>query len=156
MTYAISEPKPISYTAIREVFVPAGTDAVGYHVSGAQRGPTLLIASDAEVIQPVYRRVLALPNLPWLRGNLLLVRLGQTAGPCDAIMLDQLAAQFNPIDDVLHIAGSGSDQQALYWTILRFCAKYGMISGRGVPMRAPASQMLGKASSFPVSEHSVL
>ena len=108
---------------------------VGYHVSGRKAGPTLLVAAEAPGTHDVFRRLLSIPTLPWLRGNLFLLRFD---GMCHSVAertLEKMGSQLEDLDGSLFLTES-SDLQAGYWSILRFCARYGMISGRGVP--APA------------------
>ena len=138
------------HIAIREIDVNVGDQSVGYHITGSRRGPTLLVAGHGNAMQRVYRRILALPHLPWIRGSLVLVHLDDAKPWLDDSTLDDVSAQFGPIDDTLHLFGSATDHQELYWTVLRFCTQYGMISGRGVPMRDPALRLV---ATGPNSEH---
>lgn len=125
------------HVAIRHIRLPEGAP-VGYQIAGLKRGPTLLVAGHGAGIAPAYRRILTLPNLSRIRGRLLLVQFDEGDSHSCAEILDQVAEEFAPIDDTLHLVCSAEDHTAVYWSILRFSAQYGMITGRGVPMHAAA------------------
>ena len=127
-----------SHVSTRTLRVRAQSQSVGYHVTGALPGPTLLVAGHGDVVRTAYRRILALPNLPWIKGDLILTELNAARPEVDDVILDDVAGSLGPIDDTLLLFGTPAYHLTLYWTILRFCARYGMISGRGVPMRNPA------------------
>lgn len=128
------DPRQVS---IRQLHLPGCATPVGYHVAGMRRGPTLLVAGQGDVIGAAYRRILTLPSLPWIRGNLLLVHFEDKYPDLDTKILDEAATRFSAVDDTLHLIGSADDRQDVYWTILRFVAQYGMISGRGVQTHTP-------------------
>ncbi len=131
---------------IRELPAMACSGPVGHHVCGSRRGPVLLVMGHERVMESVYRRILALPNLPWIRGELILAKLIDGQPGLDSVILDSIAMHCGPIDDTLHLIGDAENAQELYWTILRFCTQYGMITGRGVPRGHPGLQLVPTAS----------
>ena len=83
----------------------------------------------------MFDRLLMIPTLPWMRGNLLLIKLNDLHD-----LVDEIAA-LRPVGKidrtVLLPWGSGdlSDDQLIkrgYHSVLRACADLGMITGRGV------------------------
>ena len=112
---------------------------LGYHVAGCKAGPNLLVTAQEPHADEVFRRLLSIPTLPWLRGNLFLLHLDQTrhsvAEQMPEMMPEMMNEYLENIDGQLCLTDLET-AQAGYWTILRFCTQYGMISGRGVP--APA------------------
>jgi hypothetical protein len=58
-----------------EVLTTAQGDVpFGYRVFGHRRGADLLVAGQGEAAQAVFDRLIANPALPWMHGNLVLVR----------------------------------------------------------------------------------
>ncbi|MEP3639456.1 MAG: hypothetical protein ABJN14_19570 [Paracoccaceae bacterium] len=108
---------------------------LGYHVAGCKAGPNLLVTAAEPDADEVFRRLLSIPTLPWLRGHLFLLHLDKTGGSVTEQMPEMMDEYLENIDGRLCLTDL-QNAQAGYWTILRFCTQYGMISGRGVP--APA------------------
>lgn len=108
--------------------------AFGYRIGGARPGPTVVVAGYAPVAPGIYDRLLKLPTLPWMRGTLVLV----TLDALDAAAIDEeLVGQTGPVERILLLpypARSDSEREIRrgYWTVLKTCARLGMISGRGV------------------------
>lgn len=122
-----------------EVFCTPDTGTpFGYRLVGASPGPQLVVAGHCTASADIFDRLLNIPTLPWMRGNLVLIRL-------DA--LDNLVqdigsiAHIGTVDRTVILpndADAPLDERAqrrTYHAILRTCAQLGMISGRGV---APA------------------
>lgn len=153
-SYFESDPliTPRTRVSVRDLCVAASHRPVGYQIVGGRAGPALLIVGQGGDVEVAFRRILALPNLPWLRGTLSLMRLADKDMGLDGLMLDQLSGDLGKIDGTLHVNGYSGDAREVYWTILRFCSQYGMISGRGVPKRTAAPESLSSL----VPEHSAL
>lgn len=92
-------------------------------VSGKRAGPTLYVHGRGDAVRAAYARVLALPNLAWFRGTL--------------VLGDSQATDTSELDASLRL-GAKREAQDAYWDILRFCTRFGMIAGRGVPMNTTA------------------
>lgn len=100
---------------------------IGLRLGGRRAGPTLLVATGPGLYNALNRRLSALPNLPWIRGSLLLVRL--------SAVQDSLDDEW--IDDIVSLPQSATDPETIaqaYWTVLRKATALGMIDGRGVPV----------------------
>lgn len=136
MEQALKQSAAPERSNIHELAVLPGIGPIGHHIVGHRRGPTLLVLGDRVVMEPVYRRILQLPSLPWIRGDLILGKLAGGQPALDDAMQRSITQHCGLIDDTLHLVGSTGDENALYWTVLQFCTQYGMISGRGVPQRA--------------------
>lgn len=119
-----------------EVFSTQRTGKVfGYRLVGASAGPQLVVAGHCEASSDVFERLLDIPTLPWIRGNLVLIRLDAL----DDLVLDiSSIAHIGVVDRTLILPDSGPDverelmQRRNYHMILRTCAQLGMIAGRGV------------------------
>ena len=122
---------------VHEITLPGPGVAIGHQISGSRRGPMLLVIGQDDVVAPVYRRIMALPRLPFIRGDLILAHFCAARPDLDNRILDHIEGQMGPVDDTLHLVGRSEDTAELYWSILRFCTQYGMISGRGVPVWHP-------------------
>lgn len=115
---------------------PISGMTIGYCFGGNKAGPNALIAGDAQLIDQIVDRLILLPTLPWMRGQLYLIkldRIGYTSerdirAHLDDVVVDELVMlpHLNPLDDETTQVQSG------YWTVLRLCSKLGMIDGRGV------------------------
>lgn len=100
---------------------------VGHRLGGHRAGPTLLVATGPGLYNALHRRLSALPNLPWMRGSLLLVRLSN--------IHESLNDEW--IDDIVSLPQAAADPASItqaYWTVLRKATVMGMIGGRGVPI----------------------
>lgn len=119
-----------------EVFTTQTTGSIfGYRVVGTKVGPQVVVAGCRAEAKDVFERLLAIPTLPWLRGNLVLILL-------DA--LDDIGRDISKIESIGHIdrtimltessADEGGEKlkRENFHMILRSCAELGMISGRGV------------------------
>lgn len=158
MKHESLRPDPLNglncHISLRSLHVAVSDAAVGYQVAGSRAGPSLLVVGLGREADVAFRRILALPNLPWLRGTLSMMCLEDTDRGRDAVMLDQVSDKIGTIDGCLHVTGPMGHANEAYWTILRFCAGYGMISGRGVPKRPAAPEGQPLSSLGPV--HSAL
>ncbi len=111
-----------------------GTD-FAYRLVGASAGPQVAVAGVCPSAGRVFDRLLSIPSLPWMRGNLILIRL-------DALdnLLGELSS-LSPLGEIdqtiiLPWTDEGAADDALirrsYHMVLRACADLGMITGRGV------------------------
>lgn len=133
---------------IRSLQVPASTKPLGFRVTGHRAGPSVVVAGHGSDAQAFFRRLLMIESLPWLRGDLVLLSLDNHHTVPDEVVLDQVYAEMGRVDRTLHLTdGKSAD---LYWTILRFLARVGMISGRGVPDWRPVPRVKGISSADPV------
>lgn len=103
---------------------PSGQE-VGTRITGGYAGPALLVSGDAGIMDRVTLRLAALPSLPWMRGEMMLI---------SSEHLDCALSNGLDRDVQLDIAAADCDgvPGQAYWIILRRCAELGMISGRGV------------------------
>lgn len=110
-------------------------ERIGYRLIGAKAGPQLVAAGVCEAAERVFERFLSIPTLPWMRGNLILLRLDVLHDVIDD--LEELRPM-GRIDQTVLLAwddGENSSDAIVrrnYHMVLRACAGHGMISGRGV------------------------
>jgi hypothetical protein len=98
-------------------------------------------------IETVARRMIKLPTLPWIWGHIYLISSDMISS---GQQVDVTSCLPNVIfDDITISAASNQDStdtlDAAYWTVLRLCARLGMIQGRGVatePIRKPRPNYL--------------
>ena len=108
----------------------------GHKLTGAHSGPNVLVAGHRNLVSGILERLIALPTLPWMRGAITLIILEDLdfesyvqslrTGPADL---------FDEILCLPYTADRESTEDAAlqgYRTILRQCARLGMIAGRGV------------------------
>lgn len=100
---------------------------IGRRLGGIRPGPTLLVATGPGLYNALMNRLSALPNLPWMRGSFVLVRLSNVQKGLDDIWIDDIVSLPQEAWDPAEIT-------AAYWTVLRKATLMGMIDGRGVPM----------------------
>ncbi len=107
----------------------------GYRLVGASAGPQIVVAGICPSAAQVFVRLLAIPSLPWMRGNLVLIRLDAL----DNLWGDlSLMSPLGEIDRTLILPWSDiedTDAELIrrgYLMVLRACAELGMICGRGV------------------------
>ena len=102
-------------------------ETVGYRLPGVRHGPNVVIAVASHLMEPLTKRLAALPTLPWMRGALEIVDLDAVA--------DEAWRPTRPIDATLslpsHLPCEYAERDG-YRTILRLCARLGMIEGRVV------------------------
>ncbi|WP_415918839.1 hypothetical protein [Tateyamaria sp. SN6-1] len=119
-----------------EVLTTQATGEVyGHRLRGAAPGPQLVVAGMCASAEIVFDRLLQIPTLPWMKGNLLLIQLNKL----DNLQFD--LATLPPlgiIDRTLVLPWDSSDETDViaarrnYHLVLRTCAELGMIQGRGV------------------------
>ena len=107
----------------------------GYRLVGASAGPQIVVAGTCSSAEKVFDRMLSIPTLPWMRGNLILVRL-------DALddFVGEISAlkPFGKIDRTLILPWTSDEETSdlftrrSYHKVLRACADLGKIAGRGV------------------------
>ncbi|WP_457086156.1 hypothetical protein [Marinovum sp. KMM 9879] len=112
----------------------------GYRLVGASAGPQVAVLGTCAAAELAFDRLMHIPTLPWMKGNLILIQLDALD---DALsQIDSLVA-IGPIDRTITLprANQGGLSEAEirhhYQTILRACTELGMISGRGVPPATP-------------------
>jgi hypothetical protein len=109
---------------------------LGYRLGGSRPGPNVLVAGLSRVAEQVFEGLLALPTLPWLRGELVLIALEalDEEGPGGRVE----ALSETGFDEILFlpyaVKAPFSEEAARegYRTVLRLCTQLGMIDGRGV------------------------
>ena len=124
-----------------EVFTTQITGNVfGHRIVGATAGPQVVVAGHCEAATDLFERLLKIPTLPWLRGNLVLIRLDAL----DDLVHDiSSIASIGTVDRTIILADTSSEEvdefihRRNYHTILRTCAQLGMIAGRGVARPMP-------------------
>jgi hypothetical protein len=115
---------------------PESGVVVGYRVQGGRPGPHLLVGGFSPNADVIFDRFLDLPTLPWLSGSvsLLIVDALDESGCFETAA----SGPWSKIDEILFLPFAGEEpedklaQRNSYWSILRACAKLGMIDGRGV------------------------
>lgn len=119
-----------------EVFTTEDTGKVfGYRLVGAAAGPQIVVASTCPSARTVFERLLAIPTLPWMRGNLVLIQLDALEDIArDMSSLTSLGAIDRTV--ILPCDAVNETKEAVtrrnYHLVLRTCAQMGMITGRGV------------------------
>lgn len=115
---------------------PSRATKLGCRPGGSRPGPKLRVAGRWPVAERVFARLLALPALPWLRGELVLIALEALDEVGAGAPIDAPSA--SGVDEILFLPHAAttrfSDEAARegYRTVLRLCTQLGMIDGRGV------------------------
>lgn len=132
-----TETKPVVHDVVFENTV------IGHRVGGTLPGPQVLVAGISPLSDIAFQRLLAIPTLGWMRGQLTLVNLtkldafGLDVGDAGVATETPDEVMFLPYDaDPVHhddVAKEGC------WAVLRLLTQLGMISGRGVPIPAVES-----------------
>ncbi len=110
---------------------------IGHRIGGTLMGPHLLVAGLSPLSEVVFKKLLGIPTLAWMRGQLTLISLTKV----DAFGLDvgDAGIATQTPDEVMFLPydpdPSHHDQVAREGclAVLRLCTQLGMISGRGVP-----------------------
>lgn len=110
-------------------------DVLGYKLIGQAPGPQLTVIGACASADQAFDRLLSIPTLPWMRGNLVLIR----ADTLEHIVTDLASiAQVGPVDRTMILPWSNHQPaeplliKRYYREVLRSCAHLGMISGRGI------------------------
>lgn len=109
---------------------------IGYRFGGGRPGPNALIAADARLIEALSDRLVSLPTLPWMWGQLYLVALDDVE--CRALKDVRLCLPDLTFDELVMLPYAPGDDthdisiDRAYWATLRLCRQLGMIQGRGV------------------------
>ena len=112
------------------------TRTVGFKLGGHHPGPRIVVAGYFPVADAVYDRLVGLPTIGWMHGSLILIRLNELGDQTLDTYAD-LALDIRP-DELIFLpyhSDAHNHEQAVndgYWSILRLCAKLGMIAGRGI------------------------
>lgn len=111
---------------------------IGHRLIGASAGPQLVVAGVCPSADEVFQRILSIPTLPWMRGNLVLLRLDRLE---DAAEVLHEISYIGPIDRTIFLPWPDTETlskplvRRSYHMVLRACAELGMIAGRGVNLR---------------------
>jgi len=137
----------------------------GFLIGGHSAGPNIVVAGSTRLTGQVYQRLLLLPTLSRLKGQLFLLDLDRLDGPDgietvrdllpeDAEIDGQLFLPFVGVDDMWGDVQHGAVKEA-YWSVLRLCAALGMISGRGIPEQpvAPSEDFTWRSSRSGLRHH---
>jgi hypothetical protein len=112
---------------------------IGYTLGGAKSGPRFLVVGHAPIIDKIYERLIALPTLPWVCGQIFLVPLDDM----DESELSDVLAQLpeSSFDEAILLPIMDSQATQIqtvhhgYWKVLRLATQLGMIAGKGVRMQ---------------------
>ena len=108
----------------------------GHKLTGANTGPSLLVAGHRNLVTAILDRLVGLPTLPWMRGAITLIILEDL--DFDAYSHSMRMGQTDKFDEILCLPYTTDPESTAdaalqgYRTILRLCARLGMIAGRGV------------------------
>lgn len=109
---------------------------IGYCLGGGRPGPNLLISGFDPLISEIFEKLIEIPTLPWMWGQLYLVTLDALDAEYNGNPLEELNGI--TFDDVIFLPAldAAMDVPATaqdgYRTVLRACAGMGMIAGRGI------------------------
>ncbi|WP_152456152.1 MULTISPECIES: hypothetical protein [unclassified Roseivivax] len=138
-----SEAPPEDKPYIEELRSKDRRRCFGFKVGGSLVGPTAMVACQAVLARQVYQRLLLIPSLNRLRGQLYLVAWEELDDAQNFAALKADLGITKPVDrslalpmrDLNNIPDTEADAiiRQGYWQVLRLCADLGMIDGRGVP-----------------------
>jgi len=127
---------------IHELRIPNERTRLGFRVGGHFAGPNALVSGHAELTRPVFQRLLLIPTLGWLRGNLFLITLEQLDHLSSVGNLSEILGANGPMDGQISLPSlnmgkfSAPEQEELVRrgcvSALQLCARLGMIRGRGI------------------------
>ena len=131
-----TEPQITAVNLVEAMTTDNSDNAIGYRMGRENAGPRVIVAGYENVADPVYDRLIALPTLGWMRGQLTMVfldRLGK-----DGIRGSLHKTLGHAVDEVLFlpmVSDCSAVAEAIdagYWSVLQCCKRLGMIDGRGV------------------------
>ncbi|WP_286910886.1 hypothetical protein [Roseovarius sp.] len=111
---------------------------IGHRLTGASAGPQLVVAGVCPSADAVFDRILSIPTLPWMRGNLVLLRLDRLEDAAE--MLHEIQ-HIGTIDRTIFLPWPDTEVPSKplirqsYHMVLRACTELGMIAGRGVKLQ---------------------
>jgi hypothetical protein len=115
----------------------------GFRIGGALPGPSLVVSGFSPLAGTVFQRLLLLPGLSRLVGQLFLIQIDRIKDDAELEQIDGFLPAGTIIDAQMFLPFLDPSQMTpdmcvregdqAYWSILRLCAHHGMISGRGVP-----------------------
>jgi|SRR6056297_2350626 len=130
---------------ILEMHLPGSNRRFGFRVGGLVNGPDVVVACQAALARQVYQRLLLIPSLNRLKGQLFLISLDRLDDLQDFGSLRGLLGVSGPIDHILTLPSVELDTldetaatelvRRNYYAVLRLCARMGMVQGRGIPVR---------------------
>lgn len=127
-----------------EVFTCDGNGAVfGYRLVGASAGPQVAVLGSCAAAELAFDRLMNIPTLPWMRGNLVLIQIDALDAAFSQI--DALES-LGPIDRTITLPRASAvvpteaEVRQYYQSVLRVCAELGMISGRGLSRSQPQDE----------------
>jgi len=128
---------------ISELYLPESNRRFGFRVGGLMDGPNVVVACQATLARQVYQRLLLIPSLNRLKGQLFLISLDRLDDLQDIASLRGLLGVRRPIDHILTLPAMELDKldetaatelvRRNYYAVLRLCARMGMVQGRGIP-----------------------
>ncbi len=128
---------PDTSAPFADVFTAENGALLGYRLGGHIAGPRVLVVGHDPIAAPVFDRLMALPTLGWLYGELTLINLTaldtakESRRFAEFILPKPDELMFLPYN--LRTREERKTCDAGYWSVLRLCTDLGMISGRGVP-----------------------
>lgn len=139
--FGISLPAP--GRNIHDVRAPDSRSRVGVRFGGGFSGPNALVVGNADLIRPVVQRLILIPSLAWMRGNLFAIALEGLERLPSGHGLSEILSADGPIDGQItlpslamkslgHKARSEMVRRS-HRSALRLCTQLGMIRSRGVP-----------------------
>lgn len=114
-------------------------ELIGYRIGGHTAGPDVLVVGYRAASAEAFHRLAQLPSLPFLLGRVTLIYQEALEDARSGFGYARISGR--QIDGSLFISydAAGMDGASLdrvrhgaYWSVLRLCARLGMIEGRGV------------------------
>lgn len=124
-------------------------DLIGYRIGGHTPGPEVVIVGYRSASAEAFHRLAQLPSLPFLLGQVTLIY--QEALEDQQSGFGYAALSRRHIDGSLFISydadnmtedSLGRMRSDAYWSVLRLCARLGMINGRGVKQQDDAPHIM--------------
>lgn len=119
-----------------EVFTCDRDGAVfGYRLVGASAGPQVAVLGSCAAAELAFDRLMNIPTLPWMRGNLVLIQidaLDDSFSQIDALESLGTVDRTITLPQASAVVPTEAEVRQYYQSVLRVCADLGMISGRGL------------------------
>lgn len=147
MAQVIQLHKDEDFTPVSPLFHAVTSDVMGYQIGGHAPGPEVLVIGYRAATAIAFHRLAQLPSLPFLLGRLTVAYQEAIDDETSGIGYMDLfndriyGSLFIGYDATEATTGTRSRiEKDTYWSVLRLCAKLGMISGRGVPPAAEPTE----------------